>query len=68
MQETQNAAFRTVMQQINKRARLTLYLLLGIELMLVSVYYSWGRTPPKSAHRSPVTASQAVSQPASGGM
>ncbi|HWX53435.1 MAG TPA: hypothetical protein VN176_02465 [Verrucomicrobiae bacterium] len=56
------------MQQINKRARLTLYLLLGIELMLVSVYYSWGRTPPKSAHRSPVTASQAVSQPASGGM
>jgi hypothetical protein len=66
MQETQNAAFRTVMQQINKRARLTLYLLLGIELMLVSVYYSWGRTPPKSPHPSPVTAQHSDVQPNSG--
>jgi hypothetical protein len=41
------------MKLIHKRARLALYLLLSIELMLVSVYYSWARPHPSAAHNSP---------------
>ncbi len=37
------------MKIIQKRAKLTLYLLLSIELALVSVYYSWARPPACAA-------------------
>jgi len=33
------------MKLIQKRAKLALYLLLSVELALVSVYYSWTRIP-----------------------
>lgn len=62
-----DAAFLQLMKRINKRARLALYLLLSLELMLVSVYYSWGRphiTAVHAAHAVPAPHSE--SQPAAG--
>ncbi len=41
------------MKLIHKRAKLALYLLLSIELALVSVYYSWARTPACAAKNTP---------------
>jgi len=43
---------------------LALYLLMSLELMLVSLYYSWGRPHITAAHNVPVQ--QSESQPAAG--
>ena len=61
MQKKKDAAFLPFMKRINKRARLALYLLLSLELMLVSVYYSWGRPHITAAHAVPAPHSE--SQP-----
>jgi hypothetical protein len=54
------------MKLIHKRAKLTLYLLLSIELALVSVYYSWARPQPSAAHNSQPPAQHSDSQPGPG--
>jgi hypothetical protein len=56
------------MKIINKRARLTLYLLLSIELILVSGYVSWVRPHTSSANISSSPSPAPATQPAEPGM
>jgi hypothetical protein len=60
LQEQNSATFFQVMKIINRRARLTLYLLLSIELLLVSGYLSWVRPHTNAANvsSSPAPAAQ----------
>ena len=55
------------MKIINRRARLTFYLLLSIELILVSGYISWVR-PHTAANVSSSPAPAPVAQPDEPGM
>ncbi len=56
------------MKKINKRARLALYLLLSIELILVSGYVSWVRPHTNTASVSSRPAPAPVDQHAEPGM
>ncbi len=56
------------MKIINKRARLTLYLLLSIELILVSGYVSWVRPHTNPANTSSSQTASPVAHPVEPGM